>query len=169
MSNSKVAGQQQEASRFADKNPAANMSCRIPLLDGETHMPPGLIESEVDISESARLQSIWYLEEPVFERLLCTSWGLLLRCYTGQDEVCFRYRGRKSETLVERPAKREHAPTLKVYFEEMQTLSSYTENKTEEIGTYMAPELSLESSNTIVQIDGGHISYLPEPHKVSEP
>ena len=142
------------------------LTCKIPLLDGESLSPPRVIESELALKNLARLQSILQREEILFERLLCTSWALLLRCYTGQDDVCFQLRRTRSDTLVEKSANREHLSIVTMDFEEKQTISHYTTKTSGDLGV---SDGTSRCSNTIVQIDNGNIYHLPEPSKVREP
>lgn len=63
--------------------------CKLPLLDGEGKATPGQIVAEVNRDVSNGLRGLLVEDEKRLRALICAAWGLLLRCYTGQDEVCF--------------------------------------------------------------------------------
>lgn len=45
----------------------------------------------VNTEKQQELQQLSVLDEASLPSLFRTAWGLLLRCYTGQDDVCFDY------------------------------------------------------------------------------
>ncbi|KAI9691602.1 MAG: hypothetical protein M1822_007673 [Bathelium mastoideum] len=47
---------------------------------------------DVKLAQLMRLRDLAKASEGDFESTLQTAWALLLRCYTGLDEVCFGYR-----------------------------------------------------------------------------
>ncbi|KAL9079438.1 MAG: hypothetical protein Q9157_001692 [Trypethelium eluteriae] len=47
---------------------------------------------DVNLEQPTRLHSLVKAGEDELQSTLRTAWGLLLRCYTGLDEVCFGYR-----------------------------------------------------------------------------
>lgn len=77
--------------------------CKLPLLDGE-HEPtvrPTMVE--VNLECLKKLQQVFEEDEKHLQGLICAAWGLLLRCFTGQDEVCF-YLQRSNGTSLSQPS-----------------------------------------------------------------
>ena len=66
-------------------------SCKLPLLDGEGDSAVRLIAAPVELDQIEKIQQIWEKERAEFTALLCTAWGLLLRCYIGQEKIAFYF------------------------------------------------------------------------------
>jgi len=64
-------------------------ACKLPLLDGEHELiaKPKMVELKQEYLR--KLQQIFEEDERRLKGMICAAWGLLLRCFTGQDEVCF--------------------------------------------------------------------------------
>ena len=65
--------------------------CKLPLLDGDKTTDSRLLTTETTFEVDERFQSLGNRDTASFNQLLCTAWGLLLRCFTGQDEVSFYF------------------------------------------------------------------------------
>ena len=66
--------------------------CKLPLLDGAETTEARLLTTETELENVGRFQSLGNRDTASFNDLLCTAWGLLLRCFTGQDEISFHFR-----------------------------------------------------------------------------
>ena len=65
---------------------------KLPLLDGETYLTARLTTVKVNVERIEKLQEVYEEDRTRVKGMICTAWGLLLRCYTGQDDVCFYFR-----------------------------------------------------------------------------
>lgn len=63
--------------------------CRLPLLDGESKTTSQLIAVELTSGKLETLHQLYQQDRAVAADLLYTAWALVLRCYTGQDEILF--------------------------------------------------------------------------------
>ncbi|KAL8722265.1 MAG: hypothetical protein Q9225_001212 [Loekoesia sp. 1 TL-2023] len=72
--------------------------CKLPLLDGDAKSSPQIIAVDSVSGNVGKLHELHAQDKAAAEQVLCTAWGLLLRCYTGQDRISFRVRhgGEKS-------------------------------------------------------------------------
>jgi hypothetical protein len=75
----------------AVSGPKRHMSIRVPLEQQQKLQQLASSASSSSLSPSS-------LNQAALPSLLRTAWGLLLRCYTGQDDVCFGYQ--ELETTV---------------------------------------------------------------------
>ena len=101
------------------------MSCKLPLLDGEATSEPWLMMTELELDSSESLQNFGKGDVVSFNDLLCTAWALLLRCYTGQDNVSFYLRQGNIDHLVSKSAvPRDHQPTFRMAFHDQESLSA---------------------------------------------
>lgn len=66
------------------------ISCKLPLLDGDGKASPQVITVDTASDSVRELQGLYSSNISTFESYLYTAWALLLRCYTGQDHVCFQ-------------------------------------------------------------------------------
>lgn len=67
-------------------------SCRLPLLDGETGTESQHKIIAFELEDTTILHDHGKGDVASLNGLLCTAWGLLLRCFTGQDSVAFQFR-----------------------------------------------------------------------------
>ena len=102
--------------------------CKLPLLDGDTHTTAHVITTEVEPENGADFQEMYSKDRKDFEILLCAAWGLLLRCYTGQEAVSFHFHGCCNKGVGVDSAAAEQKPTVTVEMQEMETLATYLEN-----------------------------------------
>ncbi|KUJ06201.1 acetyl-CoA synthetase-like protein [Mollisia scopiformis] len=87
----------QGKSLTAETSTESHMSCFLPgfeLSKGK------LLSLEVDVKGSEELQILLAGELAPF--LVQTAWALVLRIYTGQDDVCFRYQQVEGHSLLRR-------------------------------------------------------------------
>lgn len=99
-------------------------SCKLPLLDGGDTARSQLIMTELELENVERLHDIGKRDPASFNALLCTAWGLLLRCYTGQDDVSFHHRQDNVNELISNSASpREHFSAFRITFHETENLS----------------------------------------------
>ena len=66
-------------------------TCKLPLLDGEGDSTAKLIATPVELDQVDKLQGISKTDRASLNTLLCTAWGLLLRCYVGQERISFYF------------------------------------------------------------------------------
>jgi len=67
------------------------IACKLPLLDGEnvSTARPARVEVKQECLE--KLQQMYGEDEKRLKGMICAAWGLLLRCFTGQNEICFYF------------------------------------------------------------------------------
>lgn len=65
------------------------VACKLPLLDGEHEHTARPTIVEVNPKCLKKLQQMFEEDEKRLKGMICAAWGLLLRCFTGQDAVCF--------------------------------------------------------------------------------
>ena len=98
-------------------------SCTLPLLDGEDISNPHLISTEIQLEVGEKFPDFGKSSASPFNDMLCTAWGLLLRCYTGQDDVSFHFRHGNIEEIKSNPAAlSDHFSTFRMVFLEEDTL-----------------------------------------------
>ena len=77
-------------SAFLATSPA---SCKLPMLDGNAKVVTRHIVTEVEFKQAGRLYAVANEANGSLGGIVCIAWALLLRCYTGQDQVCFELMG----------------------------------------------------------------------------
>lgn len=101
------------------------MSCKLPLLDGEDVARVRLLETELELESFDCLQEFGEKDVTSFNDLLCTAWGLLLRCYTGQDDISFHFRQINADDVLPTPDVHLNNPSVfRMAFDEHETLST---------------------------------------------
>ena len=99
--------------------------CKLPLLDGEETPEPRLLTTETEFEYAGRFQSLGNRDTASFNNLLCTAWGLLLRCFTGQDEISFHFRQNVIDGGLSNPAlSRTFQSMFQVEFDEHDSLAT---------------------------------------------
>ena len=66
--------------------------CKLPLLDGDASTSPQNIAISSVASDVGKLRELYRQDRAILNNLLYTAWGLLLRCYTGQERISYRVR-----------------------------------------------------------------------------
>ena len=74
--------------------------CKLPLLDGDKTTDSRLLTTDTEFEYAERFQSLGNRDIASFNHLLCTAWGLLLRCFTGQDEISFHFRHKVTNDAI---------------------------------------------------------------------
>ena len=98
-------------------------SCTLPLLDGEDISSPHLISTGIELEVGERFRGLDKSNGLPFNDMLCTAWGLLLRCYTGQDDVSFHFRNGNIKKPISDPATpSDHLSAFRMAFVEENTL-----------------------------------------------
>lgn len=107
--------------------------CKLPLLDGEgASKPQKIIKTDVNLFEAAQLQQLYRENKSYLEGLVCTAWGLVLRCFTGQDDVAFHFRRSKSARPVpENAAVHENRAKFQMSFRENEILLAHIQRAQE--------------------------------------
>lgn len=109
--------------RTTDDNPVI---CKLPLLDGEVDSAPRVRETEVRLEQAAKLQALYHDNKWYLEGLICTAWGLVLRCYTGQDDVSFHFRrSRSARPVPESASVQENRAKFQMSFHENEILLAH--------------------------------------------
>ena len=80
------------------------VACKLPLLDGEAEPTASPLTAEVTPECMKKLQEIAPSDIRRLQGMICAAWGLLLRCYTGQDAVCFYLRRNFSAASNQTPS-----------------------------------------------------------------
>lgn len=69
----------------------AAVPCQFTNLEGGTFGNNGGVSAYVELEHNEHLQSFLAGDTETMASVLKLAWGLVLRCYTGQDDVCFAY------------------------------------------------------------------------------
>ena len=100
------------------------MSCKLPLLDGEGTSESRLMMTALELESAETVQKFSKGNVASFDDMICAAWGLLLRCYTGQDTISFYFEQGNDDNLVSKSAvPRDRRSTFRVAFHEQDTLS----------------------------------------------
>ena len=100
------------------------ISCKLPLLDGDNATNrPLRIELEPGKAEIFRNSGNGDIE--AFNDLLCVAWGLVLRCYTGQNNVSFHFQQNLASDLISNSTGSQTGQSLfRIEFDERENLST---------------------------------------------
>jgi hypothetical protein len=82
---------QSDASSYWASYLAELEPCEFPRLGASINGPRRPMSLRVNLEHVQRLQKLSVSDEAALPSLLRVAWGLLLRCYTGLDDVCFGY------------------------------------------------------------------------------
>ena len=93
-------------------------ACKLPLVDGETKGSVEILTTEIGLENARKFCDIYQRDRLLLYGMTCTAWALLLRCYTGQDQVTFEYKSDNLNAI---------APLLQMDFDEDENLSKYME------------------------------------------
>lgn len=63
--------------------------CKLPILDEYLDIVPGRSSLKVNLNHYQRLRAFCEVHGTSKFNVLRAAWGLLLRCYTGNDTICF--------------------------------------------------------------------------------
>ena len=75
--------------------------CRFPHFDGEIDGPKRPLSTNVEVRHKQELQRLAAKDAETLPSILRTAWALVLRCYTGLEDVCFGYRETGTDSAVE--------------------------------------------------------------------
>ncbi|KAL6714216.1 hypothetical protein ACLMJK_008711 [Lecanora helva] len=114
-----------QPSNFTIVPAPAAQNCKLPLLDGGKDNSANIISAEVELQNAAKIHEVCHGDRSLICGILCTAWTLVLRCYTGQDELTFRYKHG-----VNRPAL-----LLRTILDEESKLSDCAEKAKDAIGS----------------------------------
>ena len=115
--------------RITDDTPVI---CRLPLLDGEEEDAPRIIKTDVNLEQAARLKELYRENKTYLEGLVCTAWGLVLRCFTGQDDVSFHFRrSRTARPVPENAAVHDNRAKFQMSFRENEILLAHIQRAQE--------------------------------------
>ena len=112
-----MADWKKNASRCAVVTFLEAVPCKLPLLDGQTGESPEIITAEVELDNASKIHEVCRHDRSLFHGMVCVSWALVLRCYTGQDQVTFQYSGDRDAI----------ASLLQVIFDDGEILSKYAD------------------------------------------
>lgn len=138
--------------------------CKLPLLDGEKGPQAGPITVDVEPESLGRLQRMIPSDRSGLKGMICAGWGLLLRCYTGQDEVCFNFRQQSGGLPGNIPfAQQDTRSSLGITFssegklldlvsrlQEQVAVPEQQQQLNQEVTLYMTSETAMTISNTTV-------------------
>ena len=122
--------------------------CKLPLLDGNTTSNSRIIAADVESGDIESLRALYSQDEATLVDYLYTAWGLLLRCYTGQNDVAFRVR-RHSRGSVNRPSVKPSQSefTVQLAFQDRASLSAC-------LGTARRSQQSIEPGTSVESSKG---------------
>ncbi|KAL8671338.1 MAG: hypothetical protein Q9168_004162 [Polycauliona sp. 1 TL-2023] len=138
-----------------------NTICRLPLLDGEPETTSEAITVQVEPGRLETLHRLFQQDEITATALLYTAWGIVLRCYTGQDETLFQTR-RKSGVSLFRLSFEGDEP-LSACLAKAAAEAQNTETETSEIRT----SNKQPQANTAVWIQNGTFEASTRKHEAS--
>lgn len=100
--------------------------CKIPLLDGDSNIESRPIVADVELDRIDELQRLYQADNASFDALLCTAWGLLLRCYVGQDHISFHFHRKEIRQSGQPLAPSdEHQSIFQIEFNEQEALHTH--------------------------------------------
>ena len=115
--------------RITDDTPVI---CKLPLLDGETDSAPRAFATEVKLEEGVKLRELYFENKSYLEGVICTAWGLVLRCFTGQDDVSFHFRRSKTAfPIPETAAVHDNRSKFQISFRENEVLLAHIQRAQE--------------------------------------
>ena len=115
--------------RITDDSP---VTCKIPLLDGEAEPAPRARTTDIHLEQAAKLQGLYRNNKTYLEGLICTAWGLVLRCFTGQDDVSFHFRrSRSARPVAESASVQENRSKFQMSFRENEILLAHIQRAQE--------------------------------------
>ena len=138
-----------------------NTICRLPLLDGEPETTSEAITVQVEPGRLETLHRLFQQDEITATALIYTAWGIVLRCYTGQDETLFQTR-RKSGVSLFRLSFEGDEP-LSACLAKAAAEAQNTETETSEIRT----SNKQPQANTAVWIQNGTFEASTRKHEAS--
>lgn len=123
--------------------------CKLPVLDGDTISTSQIIAVDLESGDVESLRAVYLRNKETFIDYLYTAWGLLLRCYTGQNDVAFRVRRRTREN-VDRPSAKlsQFQSTVQLTFQDQASLAACLETARQS-RKFIEQETSIKSSNEI--------------------
>ena len=81
--------------------------------------------TDLDLDNGEGLHGFSRESAESFKNMLCTTWGLLLRCYTGQGNISFHFhQGNVDESVSNPAAPRGYHSTFRMEFHEQESLST---------------------------------------------
>lgn len=149
------------------------ISCKLPLLDGDAKAFPSTIVADSAFDELGVLQKLFEADKATFHTHLFTAWALLLHCYTGQDQVCFRLESSAGDEVSVASPQRPSLIYLSLREDEAlseclerirSTLKSGLTTLVAEKGSKPEPQLA----NTTIQIYNERLPVANEAFQVSE-
>ena len=85
------------------------VGCKLPFLDGKPGPTARPITVEVNPESAGELLENITSDTSHLKGTICAAWGLLLRCYTGQNDVCFYFRQHNGSLPDQSPILQQHA------------------------------------------------------------
>lgn len=135
-------------------------TCKLMLLDGNAKASARLIEVEVEVKCTEKLQELYDQNKAHLEGTICAAWGLLLRCFTGQDEVSFRLK--RNESFQTAGSMQKPLPAMQFIFRENDSLLTHIKQAEAELASTERMRLSSSTSNhgntTFCVLDTEHSS-----------
>ncbi|KAI4211729.1 MAG: hypothetical protein LQ351_005503 [Letrouitia transgressa] len=123
------------------------VTCKLMLLDGNAKASARLIEVEVEVRYTEKLQELYNQDKAHLEGVICTAWGLLLRCFNGQDEVSFRLK--RNESLHTADFTQKPLPAMQFLFHENDSLLTYIKQAETKLSSTEKTTLSSSTSNLV--------------------
>ncbi|KAL8732958.1 MAG: hypothetical protein Q9166_002356 [cf. Caloplaca sp. 2 TL-2023] len=104
----------------------SNILCKLPLLDGDSKTPSQVIAVELESGDLEPLYELHKRDRSAAVDSLCAAWALLLRCYTGLDQVSFHVQnGANPSPCQSHTVQEQESSWIQVLFSENDTLSAY--------------------------------------------
>ena len=90
----------------------ASSTCKLPLFDGAPALERRLLKCDLESHYVEALQGVRLQDDTAVKNILCTAWSILLRCYTGQDEVCFQLKQSSDTGFSHQPSLRNKGQSM---------------------------------------------------------
>lgn len=145
------------------------VACKLPLLDGEHKSTARPTVVEVKQASLKKLQQIFEKDENGLKGMICAAWGLLLRCFTGQDEVCFFIQQSNGAWLSQPSTKSENSrPIIHLSFFENEKLLDQIAKAQDAIATLKQRQRSpLEKGSVSARCQANTMIWFQEDGKSS--
>lgn len=129
-------------------------SCKLPLLDGNVESATRSFKIDVELANIGKYQKAAQQDHPDHETVICTAWALLLRCYTGQDQVCFQIRRKDDRSSPEDGHLASEQDIFMLNFESQVALGTYLEQARETMNSQGSCITSSPLCNTVLWLGG---------------
>ena len=159
MGEIEAVGQHQRAIGSSNASLNEAVSCKIPLLDGDHGTQSRPIAVQTVLEQTQNLQQIYVEDRALFEAIINNAWGLVLRCFTGQEHVGFFVKKDVAGSDSRRSASNNERDQLGFQFtfdQQQPLLTHITKAKTEITSLERKSNAQGPQSDKLQSISSGH-------------